>query len=457
MDKKHIQHLYWRAGFGLNPQELSIQENKNRSDLIDELFLKSAKPKPLTVNTSEFNRFNSKMLNTNKEARKEFNKLNTSKINELNYSWIYRLVNSDQILREKMTLFWSNHFVCRDNNIIATQKYNNTLRKYALGNFKDFVKAISKESAMIKYLNLNQNIKRKPNENFARELLELFTLGIGNYSEKDIKEAARAFTGYKTNLKAKFIFKKNQHDTGLKTFLNREDNFNGDQIIDVILEEKQCSKFICEKIYAYFVNENLNVEHIESMANVFYKNYNIEQLMRFVFSSDWFYNKDNIGSKIKSPIEFLVGMHKVIPLKFNSRKELLKMQSVLNQKLLFPPNVAGWQGGRHWITTNSILVRVKLPSMILERESYSIKAKGDFTKTFQFAYVKNKFQDKLDVSVDWKSYKKNVKKLKSEEFLSSLILCNVTPGTEKYLKSIGRLTKKRNLVKIMSLPEYQMC
>lgn len=457
MTRQQIQHLYWRAGFGLNVSELNQKVNKSREEIVKEIFSKSSGFIPLTLNTPLLDQYTSKINKADRKTQREFNRLNAVKTKELNYKWFYRLVRTNQVYREKMTLFWANHFVCKDQNPIHILKFNNLLRLHSFGDFRVFVKEMSKESSMIRYLNLNRNIKQKPNENFARELLELFTLGVGNYTEKDIKEAARAFTGYKSNFKAEFVFNRKQHDSGLKTFLGKKGNFDGDDIIDIILDQKQCARFICEKIYKYFVNDNLNRENVEAMTEVFYKEYNIENLMRFVFSSDWFYHPENIGTKIKSPIELLVGMHKIIPLKFNKQQELNKIQDVLDQKLLYPPNVAGWQGGRNWINTNSMLVRVKLPSMILERESYTIKPKGNFTKTFQFTYVKNKYQDKLDVYVDWKTYKKQVKKLESEDLLSTLIVSEITPGAKNYLRSLGKLTRKRNLVKIMSLPEYQMC
>ena len=456
MTSQQIQHLYWRAGFGLSPKELSQKIGKTQFEIVNDLFNNSKAYIPLKINMSELDRYKSYPKNGTSE-RKQFQQIQTKKLKELNYFWIYNLVNTKQILRERMTLFWANHFVCRDSNVRSIMQFNNVLRKHALGNFGNFVKAISKESSMIKYLNLNSNNKRKPNENFARELMELFTLGVGNYSESDIKEAARAFTGYKTNFKSEFVFNKRQHDNGIKAFFGKKGNFNGDDIIDIILDEKQCAVYICSKVYRYFVNDSINASHLELMADLFYKDYNIEKLMKFVFTSDWFYDSKNIGSKIKSPIDLIVGMHRTIPLQFNKIDELLKVQGILDQKLLYPPNVAGWKGGKNWINTNSMLLRVKLPSMILENESYSIQPKGNFTKNFRFEFVKNKYQDKLDVYVGWKSYRKEVKRLKPEEFLRSLIICDLSNGTEKYLSSIGKYTKKRNLSKIMSLPEYQMC
>lgn len=457
MNQKHILHLYWRADFGLSPQELQQFTNKSKQEVIDDLFQKSSKITPLIINTSQIDSYTAASLKDNIIQQTAYRKYNSSFIKKYNHLWINRLAYSKQSLRERMTLFWANHFVVKNTRIRKVMQFNNTLRTYALGDFRGFVKAISKQSAMINYLDLNKNVKKTPNENFARELMELFTLGVGNYSENDIKESARAFSGYKFKFDGAFAFHKKQHDTGNKTFFGETGNFDGDQIIDIILKQKQCARFICEKIYKYFVNENVNSGHLNLMTEVFYKDYNIENLMRYVFGSDWFYEEENIGTKIKSPIELLIGIHKTIPIRFNKTEELLKVQTVLDQKLLFPPNVAGWKGGRNWINTNSILVRVKLPSMLLESESFTIKPKGNLTDNFKLVYVKNKYQDKLDVSIDWRAYKKRVKKMSSNEVIDCLILSKINPGTINYLKSLGKLRKKRNLAKIMSLPEYQMC
>ncbi|QRM88594.1 DUF1800 family protein [Lacinutrix sp. WUR7] len=457
MNKKHILHLYWRAGFGLLPKQLDLLAAKSKEQIINDLFLESKKTSLLRINTTGLDTFKEEAIKKSPEVKKDYNLLNANLMKKYNHIWFNRLATSKETLREKMTLFWANHFVAKDARIKNVEQYNNLLRKHALGDFRQFVKAVSREPVMIQFLNLNQNNKSKPNENFARELMELFTLGTGHYSEKDIKESARAFTGYRYNFKSQFVFNDKQHDPEIKTFFEEKGNFEGDQIIDIILKQKQCARFISEKVYKYFVNEEINISHVNLMTEVFYKDYNIENLMRYVFGSDWFYNQENIGTKIKSPIELLIGIGKIIPIKFNKTKELLKIQIILDQKLLYPTNVAGWKGGKNWINTNSILVRIKLPTMLLEKESFTIQPKGNFTDKFKLVSVKNKYQEKLDVRVDWKSYQQAVKKVSSNDLISSLILSEINLGTQNYLKTLGRLTKRKNLSKIMSLPEYQMC
>tara|TARA_R110000868_G_scaffold215207_1_gene465302 strand:+ start:2022 stop:3401 length:1380 start_codon:yes stop_codon:yes gene_type:complete len=459
MKLKHIQHLYWRAGFGILPNQLHALSKKNKNEVIDNLFRASKKFTPLKVDTSEIENIlngQTKMASVN---RKKIQELSREKGIDLNIAWIDRLTNPEELLREKMTLFWANVFVCEDNNVVYIQQFNNTLRKHALGNFKDFVNAVSKEAAMTKYLNTKQNRKQKPNENFARELMELFTLGEGHYTENDIKESARAFTGYSHNLKGEFVLRRFQHDNTNKTFFGKTGNFNGEDIIDLILDEKQCAKFICEKVYRYFVNYTLNESHVNAMVTVFYNDYNIEKLMHFVFSSDWFYNQENIGTKIKSPIEFLVGLKQVVPVQFNNTKQLLYIQKQLGQILLNPPNVAGWKGGKSWIDSNTIVLRLKLPSILLN-DAYISKAEMGETDTMmavkKSAYKKT-YGKRFKTERNWKAFNKNFAKVDLNDLQDYMLLGDLNPETREFLDDLEKVSKQEYCIQLMSLPEYQMC
>jgi uncharacterized protein (DUF1800 family) len=311
---------------------------------------------------------------------------------------------------------------------------------------------------MLKYLNGKQNRKRKPNENFARELMELFTLGEGHYSEKDIKESARTFTGYNHDFEGNFKFRMFQHDNGIKSFFGTSGNFDGDDIIEIILKQKACAEFIADKVYRYFVNPNPNKRHIEAMTNVFFKDYNIENLMRFVFMSDWFYDDVNIGSKIKSPIEFLVGIANTVPVKFERQRDLIVIQKILGQMLLDPPNVAGWKGDRAWIDANTIMVRLKMPSVLLNNALISLKEYGDFNDKFRSQYFKRS-KGKLPFKTlpDWDSFTKNFELVETGELINVIIQGTINRGTKDYLKTLGKSSKRDYCVQLMSLPEYQMC
>jgi uncharacterized protein (DUF1800 family) len=364
---------------------------------------------------------------------------------------------SQELLREKMTLFWANHFVCKDDSILFVQRYNNTLRTNALGHFGDFVKAVSKEAAMIKYLNIKQNKKLQPNENFARELMELFTLGVGNYTETDIQESARAFTGYNHNSNGVFEMRRKHHDDDKKTFFGQTGNFNGDDIVDIILEQKQCARFICGKVYMYFVNDTINTTHVEELTTLFYEDYNIEGLMRYLFNSDWFYSKEYIGNKIKSPIELIVGIGKIVPMTFDSQKDVLQTQKLLGQVLLAPPNVAGWKGGRSWIDSNTIMLRLKLGSILLGNAQISVKPKGEFEDSYKEFYDKKKHKQLINVTANWNAFEKQYENKTIADLTTLIISTQLSNGTKIYLEGLCQTSKLEYCIQLMSLPEYQMC
>ncbi|WP_242203118.1 DUF1800 domain-containing protein [Aestuariivivens insulae] len=458
MKRKHIQHLFWRVGFGILPEANDTLSKKSKKAIVNQIFKDSQYVIPLKIDTSEIDKF----LNSDQvmvaENRKKLQKLSREKTIDLNVSWINRLKHSEAILREKMTLFWANVFVCEDNNVVYIQQFNNTLRQHALGHFGDFVKAISKEAAMTKYLNTKQNRKQSPNENFARELMELFTLGEGHYTEEDIKESARAFTGYSHNLKGEFVFRNRTHDIGNKTFFGKTGNFTGDDIIDIILEEKQCAKYICEKVYRYFVNDTINENHVNEMVAVFYGDYDIEKLMRFVLLSDWFYDEENMGSKIKSPIEFLVGMNTIVPFTFQNKKQLLYLQKQLGQMLLHPPNVAGWKGGKSWIDSNTVVLRLKLPSLILNN-AYISKAKNnasDFKETKKAAF-KKQYGRFIKTVANWEVFNTNFDEVTMEAMDEYILNCDIQKEARVYLNTLDKGSKQEYCIQLMSLPEYQMC
>ena len=458
MKFKHLQHLFQRSGFGLIPNEFVKLQKKSKKQVVNNLFEASKTISSLkVVSHNDFKLLkNYKSLST--KQKKEFRKQNRARIIDLNIAWIETLFNPKELLRERMTLFWANHFVCKAQNSFHIQKFNNILRENALGNFRDFVKEVAKSASMIKYLNAKQNKKQSPNENFARELMELFTLGVGNYSEKDIKEAARAFTGWNHKLNGDFILNKKQHDFGEKEFFGKIGNFNGDAIIDIILNEKQCAKFICEKIYKYFVNTNINSNHINELIEVFYPNYDIEKLMHHIFMSKWFYSNENIANKIKSPIELLAGINKTVPIQFKVTKQLIYLQKRLGQQLLNPINVAGWEGGQSWIDTNTLMLRLKLPSILLNNAVISLAGISEFEDTYE-QYLKNRRskKGKLKIDQNWDEFYKNYNNLSAEEMQQYLLLGELSEDASELLSEITFKNPKDYCIQLMSLPEYQLC
>ena len=457
MKSADIQHLFNRIGFGVSPKELKRLSKESKRTIVNEIFNSSTKITPLKVDISFFKDLKPADLK-NKEKRKEIQKKSIKKINDFSIAWVDRLLNPKEVFREKMTLFWANHFVCESRNILYIQNYNNMLRANAFGNFANFTKKVSREAAMLAYLNNKQNKKKSPNENFARELMELFTLGQGNYTETDVKESARAFTGYNHNFKGDFVLRTKHHDEDEKTFLGKKGNFNGDDIVDIILEQKQCARHLSEKIYGYFVNENINKNHVEEMTTVFFEEYNIEKLMRFVLLSDWFYATENIGTKIKSPIEFLAGIHTLIPYRFNKPKQVLLVQRLLGQTLMRPPNVAGWKTGRNWIDSNTLVRRLRLSSILLNNAEITYSDTGD-EETIVTDLKSKRLKRKafIKTTVDWVSFDEKFKEYSNKELILFVLTSQINPGTEKLLLENLSIPKKDFCVQLMSLPEYQLC
>jgi len=463
MKQKHIQHLYWRASFGISPKSLEQKKYKSKSKIVSNLFKDSKDFKPLEVDLSEFDhiKFKSrkelKKLYTEEEIQKLRNK-QQKKVRELNHAWLKRLTEPTALLREKMTLFWANVFVCRDNNIFFNHRYNNALRNNALGNFRDFVKVIAKEPSMSKYLNNRQNVKRKPNENFARELMELFTLGVGNYTEQDIKESARAFTGWSFKKNGDFHLRKKQHDFGEKTFLGKTGNFDGDDIINIILEQKQCAKYICTKVYKYFINPRIDESRLEKITEIFYKDYDISNLIQYIFKSKWFYDKKNIGVKIKSPVELLVGIQKVVPVTFNKKQQLNYLQKMMGQVLLYPNNVAGWKGGKSWIDSNTLMFRMKLPSLILNDAIINLEEKGEFEDNFEKYYKSVRNRNKyIKTTKNWDAFYNKYKNVSNKKLKELLIVSKLDKDTALFLENLKIKNNRDFCIQLMSIPEYQLC
>ncbi|MFK8006857.1 MAG: DUF1800 family protein [Saprospiraceae bacterium] len=459
--QQRLQHLYWRAGFGMSPKEWSSKKKYSTKKAIEELFKNAHQASQRKVVKNGNGIESSKMEMSSKVDKKEKRKQNKIRIGAHNTDWVLRMGNPDEsALLEKMTLFWHGHFACTTKVPGWARKQLNTIRQYALGNFKELVLAIAKDGSMIRFLNNQQNKKRKPNENFARELMELFTIGRGNYSEKDVKEAARAFTGWSSNLKGDFVFKKRQHDFGQKIFFGKKGKWDGDDIIDMILEKRETSEFIAHKAYRFFVNEKVDEQKVKYLARVFYdSNYNIEKLMRAIFESKWFFEAKNVGVKIKSPIELLAGMIRTFEVDFKNPAALIFIEKALGQVLFDPPNVAGWAGGKSWIDNSTLMLRLNLANVLFQNSDLNLKIKEEFE-----AQKRNKRKRNVQASVNFKPFY-NLFKRENEQLLldkmGAFILQSKGSLNESTFEDFVIRNNKEDLIKstclrIMSLPEYQL-
>ncbi len=278
--------------------------------------------------------------------------------------WANRMLTTRRPLEEKLTLFWHGHFATGANKVRDYRmmlRQNETFRVRASGTLRDLLVAILKDPAMLVYLDNGENVRKHPNENFGRELLELFTMGVGNYTERDVREAARAFTGWSNDVLV-FKFNAELHDDGEKTFLGRTGAFNGEDIIDIILAQPVTAEFVAAKLYRYFVREDVSDAVKKELGRSFRESgYQLKPLLRRIFLSKDFYSPPSVATQIKSPVHLVVSTYKKMGLReVPTIPDFGRMTVSLGQSLFEPPNVAGWAAGRTWITPATLLQRGNL-------------------------------------------------------------------------------------------------
>ncbi|WP_164465183.1 DUF1800 domain-containing protein [Chryseobacterium lactis] len=450
------KHLLWRAGFGIGINQIDDLKNKNIKTLMNELFKQDSFTEvnydtPDTDPTADY-------MNSNApaEKKKEMQRINREQNNELNLNFLDKMVNSKEQMREKMAFFWHGHFASRVLNPKFNRQLLNTIRKNALGNFKDLLFEVSQSPAMLNFLNNQQNKKDHPNENFAREVMELFTMGRGNYTEKDVREGARAFTGWSYDKEGNFKERKNLHDEGTKTFLGKTGNFSGADVLNIILEQKSTSQFITTKIYKFFVNENVDKDIVDKLSTGFYNSgYDIKKLMTEIFSSSWFYDQKNIGNRIKSPVELMAGIMRVLPMHIQNPENLIVYQKLLGQMLLYPPNVSGWPNGKSWIDSSTLMLRLQVPQIWsgLRPLEYSPRQDDDIDMGMKSRETAlNKTFKNPNITIDWDRVDKIFTSKKCEDYLiqnsKSLDMNTVNSFSDKSIKM--------TVINLMSTPEYQL-
>jgi len=348
-------HLYRRAGFGVNSSQLDEAVKLQPSELV----------KKLIAADEESDDFRSEIEDLAQTI------LSGGSATNLSAWWLYRLLDTPDPLLEKTTIFWHGHFATgaeKVRNPRLMYQQNQLLRSHALGRFPDLVQGISRDPAMLIYLDSVTNRKAHPNENFAREVMELFCLGEGNYTEKDVQEMARCFTGWEIR-RNKFYFNRFQHDNGEKTILGKSGNFGGKEGVRLILDQKAAPRFIVWKMMRYFMFDEPAPPDslVNPLAEQFFKEgYDIAKLVERILNSQLFYSEHCIGRKVRSPVEFAIGLLRGLESKadvYNLREELAQ----LGQTLFYPPNVKGWDGGRTWINSSTLLGRANLVRRLIDR------------------------------------------------------------------------------------------
>ncbi len=329
------------------------------------------------------------------------------------------------------------------------------MRTHALGDFRTLLISVSQSAAMIKYLHLQQNKRQSPNEDFARELCELFTLGRDTvYTEKDIPEIARAFTGWMVDARGDFFFHNRRHDFGEKTILGKTGHFQGEDVFDLILERRETAYYLATKLYRYFVNPFLEERNVRELAEVLYaKNYHIGKTMTFLFQAPWFYDSANIGVKIKSPVELLAGLCRSFDITFDNPQGYILVQRFLEQVLFKPPNVAGWPGDKKWIDSSRLAFRMRLPSVLLTNGVIDLEPPVDLEASPKEEKQRG-LSKKMGAKANWSKFFKENQGLAYEQVLLRSQLSN---AASELMKSSRVESEKETVLRILSLPEYQLC
>lgn len=359
-DDRLAAHLLRRAGFGGSPGEIALAARRSPHDAVESLIH--------PPDTSVLPAYDALPYPGGRAAAKALRKEAVASIAGMQRWWLNRMLATPAPLQEKMTFVLHGHFTTAAiqkgvwPNMVYAQ--NQLFRSYALGNLHDLTLAVSRDPAMLLYLDNAENNKSHPNENYARELMELFTLGIGNYSEEDVRQSARAFTGWTIDrTTGEFFDNPRTHDDGAKTFLSQSGNFTGRDIVDIIYRQRACERFWAGVLLNAFVYNDPEPELVDSFANVIARHdFELAPSLSILLQSNVFFSDRAYRALVKSPVEFAVGAHKTLGLAEIAAGTPAALRG-MGQVLFYPPNVAGWPGGAHWLTTQ----------MLLARENYILK------------------------------------------------------------------------------------
>jgi len=315
------------------------------------------------------------------QVKADGKELKADSITDQQTYWLYRMIATEAPLIEKMTLFWHGHFAVsyqkvREIPLIVRQ--NELFRKLALGSFRDLLIEVGKDPAMMLYLDSNNNRKGKPNENYAREVMELFALGLGNYTEQDIKEAARAYTGWNYNKQTgELKFNPKNHDAGKKTVLGQTGNYNETTVVDVLYAQEALSQFMARKLLQFFAANEPSAEWVNEVAADFQNAGNVGEVLSKLFLSDAFYDRAVQGSLIKTPVEYVAGILKALRIPLS--KGFAQAARKMGQELYLPPDVAGWRGGTTWFMTTSMLARYQFAESVAKRLNGALLSGADYS------------------------------------------------------------------------------
>jgi uncharacterized protein (DUF1800 family) len=367
-------HLLRRAGFGGTPEEIRALHALGLDGALDRLLGFGGQPDvevegpgiTLTTQPGRDMMMAAGSQEDRQEIQRTYRQQDAMQLARVREWWMQTMIRTRWPLRERMVLFWHGHFTSgyRDvRNSYHMYVQNTLFRRHAAGSFRALLHEVSKDPAMLEYLDNNRNRKEHPNENYAREVMELFTLGVGNYGEEDIQELARGLTGW-TFEGNRFEFRQRDHDGGEKSFLGRRGRFGGEEMLDIILEQPAAYRYVAARLWAFFGAGEPAPEVLDGLAQTLRESrWELAPALRQLFRSRAFFATE--GQRIKSPVELVVGLYRGTGLDAEGTFGLAFAAQSLGQSLMDPPNVKGWPGGTDWITTSLLFARYNVASAIV--------------------------------------------------------------------------------------------
>ncbi len=360
-DERSAGHLLRRAGFQATKEEIEWALTRTPQEVVETLLRDLPLPEAPGVWVNEEPRYPPDLA------------LDAQRMAELQRWWFRLMVESDRSLREKMVFFWHNHFTT-DKDKVRTPQYhyiqNDTFRRMVWGNIRALTRAMVSDPAMLIYLDNNENMVGKPNENFARELLELFTLGVGNYTEWDVVAATRALTGWRV-IGLRSVFVPQRFDDGVKTFLGQTGRWGTDDVIRIIFEHPACPLFLARKLYRFFVYAVPDERIVGQLAQLLVQNdFELKPVLRTLLGSAHFFDPQFYGAQIKSPLDFTVGLLRQLGIRDVEAMDYgVRAAAVLELELLNPPTVEGWKGHRLWMTSMTLPLRQRIAETLLDERT----------------------------------------------------------------------------------------
>jgi uncharacterized protein (DUF1800 family) len=438
-----VAHLLRRATLGPTMEEVAHASEQGLQATLDQLLSQLDRP-----------------LSREELATQAIGNVFLKDHQSLRAGWVLRMISNSNLMREKLTLFWHDHFATAISKVKEPKLMANqidSLRQLAFGNFHDTLLAMARDPAMQLWLDNNVNVAGHPNENWGRELMELFTLGIGHYTETDVREVARAFTGW--NLEKgnrRFEFYPDKHDTGTKTILGKTGNLDGTDVLNILVDKPETPHFICKKLWRFFVSQDPTDEDVAPMVQAYQSGkHQIAPVLRAMFLSPGFSAPGVIGTQIKNPIEYIVGVTRSLKADITNIKLYGDAAAAMGMDLYNPPDVSGWKGGENWISTFTLLERIRFVRTLLAKGKPGFVAGLEVGKIISENFISTNAElvDHFLIRFMHRIPKGNLR----PTLLAFLAAGTRTPSTIR-MPQAEKEDKIRGLIRLILVsPEYQLC